>query len=212
MDDFSLVLGGMLAGVDAILASPLVQTAVGGLVGAYAAGRAVDRQIGADREAGEKADAATIARLKLGLRVELEAIINMTSDSVGPALQERKMRGQQGSIEFIFPIESDYFTLFARNAASLGQVDRDTAAAVIEAYISLKSMVDSFRYNNQLLHEFQETQLRVGSSGNAKWAKERHEEVQTQLRAYGPLLVRSYDRMTLLVGRALDALGAPGTG
>ncbi len=208
MEDLSLIIGGLKAGLDTIIASPLAQTALGGVIGVYSAGKAVDRQIRADREAGEKADAATISRLKLGLRVELEAVVRMTKESIGAAFDERHLQGDDGTVAFVFPIESDYFTLFSRNAGSLGQVDVDTAEAVIEAYVALKSMVDSFRYNNGLLGEHQMAQLRVGDSGNAEWALEHLTRIKTQLMGYGPLLVRTYEQTLVSVEVALKALRA----
>lgn len=123
MDEVSLMLGGMRASADALIGSPIVQTVIGGLIGAYAAGKAVDRQIEAGRASEEKSDAAAIARLKLGLRVELEAVLKMTSQSLGPAVAEWKAEGARGVFSAVFPIESDYFTLFAKNADQLGQVE-----------------------------------------------------------------------------------------
>lgn len=77
MDDVSMIFGAMWAGLEAIIGSPLVQTIAGGLIGAVAATKAVDRQISADRVAEAKSDEAAIARLKLGLRVEMEAVLKM---------------------------------------------------------------------------------------------------------------------------------------
>ncbi|MCW2065485.1 UNVERIFIED_ORG: hypothetical protein M2420_000823 [Stenotrophomonas maltophilia] len=206
MDEVSLVFGGMRASADALIGSPIVQTVIGGLIGAYAAGKAVDRQIEASRASEEKSDAAAIARLKLGLRVELEAVLKMTSQSLGPVIAEWKAEGARGVFPSVFPIESDYFTLFAKNADKLGQVEERAAAAVIHAYIELKGMVDSFRYNNRLLEESEQARLKMGAPGDNSWIKKHLVSIDHQLSNYGPSLIKNYDLALASVDLALKEL------
>jgi len=106
MNDLSMILGAMGAGLEAIIGSPLVQTIAGGLIGAVAATKAVDRQISADRDAEGKSDEAAIARLKLGLRVEMEAILKMAEQSLGPAIAEWKAAGGRGGFGSVFPFKA----------------------------------------------------------------------------------------------------------
>ncbi|MCI1102432.1 hypothetical protein MOQ29_05220 [Stenotrophomonas maltophilia] len=208
MGDVYLMFDTLGKGAGAFIASPFVQTVIGGVIGAYAAAKAVDRQISADRESEEISDAAAIARLRLGLRVELEAVLKMTQQSLGPAIEEWKMAGGQGVFQAVFPVRSDYFTLFARNADKLGLVDEETATLIIQAYIELKGSLDSFIYNNQLLEQHQQARLRMGTSLQNPGAKEHLESVNHQLEHYGPLLIQNYDQAVESVGVALKHLKA----
>lgn len=206
MNDLSMILGAIGAGLEAIIGSPLVQTITGGLIGAVAATKAVDRQISADRNAEGKSDEAAIARLKLGLRVELEAVLKMAEQSLGPAIAEWKAAGGRGGFGSVFPLQSDYFTLFAKNADQLGLVDERTAALVIQGYIDLKGSVDSFLYNNRLLEEFEQAQLKLGASTESSWVVEHIESIEEQLRRYGPPLIQNYDQAVASVSAALMRL------
>jgi len=210
MNDLSMILGAMGAGLEAIIGSPLVQTIAGGLIGAVAATKAVDRQISADRDAEGKSDEAAIARLKLGLRVEMEAILKMAEQSLGPAIAEWKAAGGRGGFGSVFPLQSDYFTLFAKNADQLGLVDERTAALVIQGYIDLKGSVDSFLYNNRLLEEFEQARLKLGASTNSSWVVEHIESIEEQLRRYGPPLIQNYDQAVASVSAALTHLKSDG--
>lgn len=206
MDDASMILGAMWAGLEAIIGSPLVQTIAGGLIGAVAATKAVDRQISADRVAEAKSDEAAIARLKLGLRVEMEAVLKMAEQSLGPEIAKWKAAGGRGGFGSVFPLQSDYFTLFAKNADKLGLVDERTATLVIQGYIDLKGSVDSFLYNNRLLEEFEQARLKLGASTDSSWVVEHIESIEDQLRRYGPPLIQNYDKAVASVGAALKSL------
>ncbi|HDS1595570.1 TPA: hypothetical protein QEL30_000340 [Stenotrophomonas maltophilia] len=206
MDDVSMILGAMWAGLEAIIGSPLVQTIAGGLIGAVAATKAVDRQISADRVAEAKSDEAAIARLKLGLRVEMEAVLKMAEQSLGPEIAKWKAAGGRGGFGAVFPLQSDYFTLFAKNADQLGLVDERTATLVIQGYIDLKGSVDSFLYNNRLLEEFEQARLKLGASMDSSWVVEHIESIEDQLRRYGPPLIQNYDNAVASVGAALKSL------
>ncbi|PTA72763.1 hypothetical protein C9412_04740 [Stenotrophomonas sp. Nf1] len=208
MDDVYLMLRGLGEGVGALIASPLVQTIIGGVIGAYAATKAVDRQVSADREAEEKSDLAAIARLILGLRVEMEAVLKMTQQSLGPAITVWKLAGGKGVFQAAFPARSDYFTLFAKNADKLGLVDEETATLITQAYIDLKGSLDSFLYNNRLLEQHQQARLNMGSSIQNSWVKEHLESVNRQLECYGPLLIQNYDQAVESVNLALKHLKA----
>lgn len=206
MDEVFMMLGGVGAGLEALIGSPIVQTAIGGLIGAYAASKAVDRQIAAGRDAELRSDTAAIARLKLGLRVELEAVLTMTSQSLGPPVAKWKAEGGCGTFPAIFPIESDYFTLFAKNADQLGQVEERAAAAVIHAYIELKGMVDSFRYNNRLLEESEQARIKMGAPGDNSWVRKHLDSIGLQLNNYGPALIKNYDQALASADLALKEL------
>ncbi|NED67772.1 hypothetical protein G3I15_43245 [Streptomyces sp. SID10244] len=208
MDEAYSILGGLGEVGGALIASPLVQTIIGGLIGAYAAAKAVDRQISADRKSEEKSDADAIARLKLGLRVEMEAVLKTMDQSLGPAIGEWRAAGGQGVFNAVFPVQSDYFTLFAKNADKLGLVDERAATLIIRAYVELKGSLDSFLYNNRLLEQHQQARLELGAPIQNSRAREHLESINGQLKIYGPLLIQNYDEAVNSAGAALEHLKA----
>lgn len=106
----------------------------------------------------------------------------------------------------VFPVQSDYFTLFGKNADQLGLVDEQTATIVIQAYIDLKGAVDSFLYNNRLLEELEQARLKMGNAIQGTWVKEHMDSVNKQLQVYGPLLIANYDQALVSVSSACKHL------
>lgn len=60
----------------------------------------------------------------------------------------------QGSpLNELFPVSSDYFTIFNSNAARIGAIpDPDLRKALVRAYVLAKALVDTFRMNNELIN------------------------------------------------------------
>ena len=65
-----------------------------------------------------------------------------------------EVHGGQGPFEFYFPINSNYFVVYDSNAGGIGRVQSaELRKTVVETYARLKSLADTFGYNNRLLAE-----------------------------------------------------------
>ncbi|WP_448122948.1 hypothetical protein [Stenotrophomonas riyadhensis] len=185
----------------ALLATAFVQTLLGGLISAWAASRAVDRQLLAAKESREDGDKAQLESLESAIKLELETIRELHLGGVGEELQ--KCRDSGGRFDSYYPIFSDYFTLFAGNAGAIGRAQPNVARSVVQAYVHLKALVDTFRFNNALLDRAEDLALR-----GVPDLDKRMVDIVGQLDEYGPKLIASHDRAMKSVEGALDTLSS----
>ncbi|MGY5940657.1 hypothetical protein [Stenotrophomonas forensis] len=185
--------------VGIILASALTQTLLGGLISAWAASRTVDRQMSADREIREDEAKDQLKSLASAIKLELETIRGIHQDGVGAELEECRESGAY--FDSYYPIYSDYFTLFTGNAGAIGRAPAHVAQAVVQAYIHLKALVDTFRFNNAMLDRVEDFLLR-----GVPETDERLVDLVEQLGSYTPKIIESHDRAMSSVNKALDAL------
>lgn len=88
------------------------------------------------------------------LNDEVEVLELIYMRRVGPALECNEGREPFG---LYFPITSSYFSVYDSNCGALGRIrSANLRRAVIETYTHLKSLVDTFGYNNKLLIEYEE--------------------------------------------------------
>lgn len=187
------------ATIGVILASALTQTLLGGLISAWAASRAVDRQMVADRGVREGEAKEQLMSLASAIRLELETIKNTHQDGVGAELEECRKSGAY--FDSYYPIYSDYFTLFTGSAGAIGRAPAHVAQSVVQAYIHLKALVDTFRFNNAMLDRVEDFVLR-----GVPETDERLVDLVEQLIAYTPKIIESHDRAMISVNTALEAL------
>lgn len=59
-----------------------------------------------------------------------------------------------------YPIGQDYFTVFRENAAHIGHIpDVEMRTAIIECYALTKSLIDTYRFNNELVAGYEASHL-----------------------------------------------------
>lgn len=65
-------------------------------------------------------------------------------------------------LQIHYPIAEDYFTVFRENANHIGHVpDVELRSAIIECYALTKSLIDTYRFNNQLVEEHEAASLEL---------------------------------------------------
>ncbi|WP_448142690.1 hypothetical protein [Stenotrophomonas bentonitica] len=124
------------------------------------------------------------------VRAVLQAIIDEISvleslymHRIGAAVE---MNGGQDILEIYFPILSNYFVVYDTNYGGIGRVQSaEVRKAVVETYAHLKSLADTFGYNNQLLMERQALDQQLVSSPDSEALKFLVRFKEDELRAYG---------------------------
>lgn len=177
----------------------IIGAILGGSISAWAAIRVVNRQLAADRDRRADDERAHLKSLGAAVKLELETVQKIHLDGVGAELEE--CRSTNNFFGSYYPIYSDYFTLFEGNSDAIGRTPPHIAQRIVQAYIHLKALVDTFRFNNAMLDRVEEFALR-----NVPESDGRVIDLIGQLKEYGPKLLASHDRAMKSVEDAIAAL------
>lgn len=134
--------------------SPLLAAVIGGAIAGYFSLKAT-----------KNAHNNNIKQLVKNQEIEITSLLQSINDEV-TALWETYLLGIGTELEkledgkpfvFTYPItQQDYFTVYSNNSSKIGKIaDNDLRKKIIHTYISAKSLLDSFQYNNEILKKFQ---------------------------------------------------------
>ncbi|WP_439449660.1 hypothetical protein [Stenotrophomonas sp. ATs4] len=137
--------------------------------------------------------------LASAIKLELETIQKVHQDGAGAKLEECRKNGTH--FDSYYPIYSDYFTLFTSSAGAIGRAPPHIAQSVVQAYIHLKALFDTFRFNNAKLNRIENFVLRGVPATDVRLI-----DLVEQLSSYTPKIIESHDRAMNSVSAALDAL------
>ncbi|HHT0591910.1 TPA: hypothetical protein ACTXXA_003585 [Legionella anisa] len=83
------------------------------------------------------------------IQSEIENIFCVYNDRVGKQIEELE---DETCFNFIFPIKQNYFNIYESQTSLLGLVkNEELRSKIINCYIEMKGIVDSFLMNNTLL-------------------------------------------------------------
>lgn len=112
--------------------------------------------------------------------------------------------------ETFYPLTQDYFTVYKRNAALIGQIpDDELRTGIVRAYLAAMGLIDSHLLNNRLLDDYAEAKRRYRNNMNPQ-NKTLLEEAYDELKGYGEALQSSYDEANSAVGHVLSLIEASG--
>lgn len=135
------------------LISGLFGSIIGGLITGMYSLRAVSKTEEADHAKRIAAEAKVLKSVLQALHDELETIFSLYTERIGTRV-ETLPEGQP--LPFYFPVIQDFFTVYNANAALIGRIENnDLRKSVIQTYVMMKGLVDSFRMNNDLLSRFE---------------------------------------------------------
>lgn len=98
----------------------------------------------------------------IGIKAELECLFGIYN-----ARMLQHMREYTGDAPFFlqFPITQNYFTFYEANSLALSKVNENTLNEIVAMYATCRSLVDSFRGNNQLIEKLIQSRRLYDSSG-----------------------------------------------
>jgi hypothetical protein len=131
------------------------------------------------KEKGGKYEQADIIQGVLqGLHDEIETLWEIYSERVGHHI-ETLQEGQ--GFECYWVVMQDYFTVYTSNSHLIGQItDVDLRKEIVATYITAKSLVDTFKMNNELVNQLEHATLLANETQNEKHQQEvvlRHQQV-----------------------------------
>ncbi|APL45968.1 hypothetical protein QU507_002014 [Escherichia coli] len=133
------------------LISGLVGALIGGLFtlwGTLIDGRRQDRA--SVNEAKDKQKSVLI-----GIKAEVETLLELYKARIYDSLENYE-GGKP--FESIFPLTQNYFSFYESNSFALTSVNEETMKAIVICYGSARSLVDTFRMNNQVLEDLAKLQ------------------------------------------------------
>ncbi|MDX8385485.1 MAG: hypothetical protein R8M11_03095 [Gallionella sp.] len=99
-----------------------------------------------------------------GIHDELETLWDSYNDKVGAHLESLQ---QDQPFLFIWPVAQEYFTVYTANAYLIGRVDdHDLRKQIVTTYARAKGLIDSYKLNNELVHEYQQAGLIYAETQN----------------------------------------------
>ena len=132
--------------------SSFVIALVGAVIGGWFTLRGVDREARITRDEAEKESLELQLSVLKGIKGEVFTLIN---------LYDKRMRNHidsisPGSIFIIsFPIGDDNFTFYEQNAKVIAKLNDSPRDSIINIYTYARSLIQSFKGNNQLIVEYE---------------------------------------------------------
>ncbi len=105
-----------------------------------------------------------------GLHDEIETLWEIYTERVGKIVET--LQDGQG-FEAYWAVTQDYFTVYTSNAHLIGQItDVDLRKQIISTYALAKSLVDTFRMNNELVNRLEQAVLLANETHSEKHKQE----------------------------------------
>lgn len=150
--------------------SSFVIALVGAVIGGWFTLRGVDREARITRAEAEKESLELQLSVLKGIKGEVFTLIN---------LYDKRMRNHidsisPGSIFIIsFPIGDDNFTFYEQNAKVIAKLNDSPRDSIINIYTYARSLIQSFKGNNQLIVEYERILFDMADNNKNKEMYER---------------------------------------
>lgn len=126
---------------------------IGAGIGGYFTLKATKDSFAHQKQEAEENEKILIQSLLQAIHDEAETVFDRYQETMGINL-ENLSEGQ--GLTLFYPLESDYFPIYNGNTSTIGRIpNNDIRKQIIKTYTLLKGMVDSFRFNNHLLHKYE---------------------------------------------------------
>lgn len=127
---------------------------VGAAIAGYFSLKAIDHSFEKQRELDGRDKEEKLKSLLTALDSELRTVWDLYMQRGGRILEELPP-GQP--LLIFYPIEQEYFVVYNSNASTIGSIsDNKLRTRLIMTYTKAKGLIDSFKFNNSLLREYQD--------------------------------------------------------
>lgn len=148
----------------------LISGVVGAIIGGLLAGcfslKATSKSHENQVKLAEDNEAQLVSGLLQAIHDEIETVFERYQNTMGVRLDTLE---EGGAIAAYYPLSSDFFSVYNGNSIHIGRIkNNELRRQIVKTYTLAKSMVDSFRFNNELVFKLEiahklhnETQLEV---------------------------------------------------
>lgn len=98
----------------------------------------------------------------IGIKAELECLFNIYNARMA---EHMSSYNGDGPFFFQFPVTQNYFTFYESNSLALSKVNETTLNEIVALYATSRSLVDSFRGNNEIIEKLVQARRIYDSTG-----------------------------------------------
>ncbi len=181
----------------------LVSAIIGGAIAGVFSLRAVDKTYEESAKAEDARQKAQVRAFLQAIHDEIETVWEHYQVVMG-ALIELLPDGQP--LNFYFPISQEYFTIFNNSASMLGQVDdADLRRLIVQVYIKSKGLLDSYRFNNNIVGHHEQAVLLFNQTQNQAYDQQAQFDWARMI-DYAKKMKTSHAELKILVSQLLRRL------
>lgn len=131
----------------------IVGAIVGGLLAGYYSYKATKQSHENQVKITEENEKLIISSLLQAIHDELDTVFENYQENMGNKIESLDY---DQPLLFYYPLISDFFTVYNGNSFLIGRIkDNDLRKSIIKTYTLGKGMIDSFRFNNELLNKYE---------------------------------------------------------
>lgn len=158
--------------------SSFITALIGAVVGGFFTLRGVDREARITRAEAERESIELQLSVLKGIKGEVSTLIN---------LYNKRMRESIDSISpgemllINFPVGDDNFTFYEQNAKVIARLNDTARDSIINIYTYARSLIQSFKGNNQLVMEYEKILFDMADNNKNKDMYERLHEAKIEV-------------------------------
>ena len=120
----------------------------------------------------EQAHKSAVERLKQAIYDEINTIWERSMWGTGNALENLN---DDEPITWYYPLTRNYFTIYEGNISLIGSLeDHELRKSIIISYTKAKSLIDSYRLNNEFVAKWENSQKQWKFTGNPSFGDDMH--------------------------------------
>lgn len=132
--------------------SSFITALIGAFVGGWFTLKGVDREAKITRAENEKNSLELQLSVLKGIKGEIFTLMSLYNKRMKKSIDSI---GSGKALLFNFPVGDDNFTFYEQNAKIIAKLDDDARDSIINIYTYARSLIQSFKGNNQLLVEYE---------------------------------------------------------
>ncbi|EOV8087121.1 hypothetical protein [Providencia huaxiensis] len=132
--------------------SSFITALIGAFVGGWFTLKGVDREAKITRAENEKNSLELQLSVLKGIKGEIFTLMSLYNKRMKNSIDSI---GSGKALLFSFPVGDDNFTFYEQNAKIIAKLDDDARDSIINIYTYARSLIQSFKGNNQLLVEYE---------------------------------------------------------
>lgn len=138
----------------------------------------------------------------IGLREEMVSLIALYQSRMGETISSFRC---DTPFYNIFPLTQNYLTFYEANSSALAEVKSHTLTAIVSFYTSVRSLIDTYRANNEIIYKIDAARVACDVTNNAIHRKylEKYLETGTD---YGQKIVAIHKEVMQRYEYCLQAL------
>lgn len=130
---------------------------LGAIIGGAASLAATYITLWSQKKKAAEEDRARVKAVLQAIHVEIRTLCQLY-DATMPVKVHQLAEGQPLRVNY--PIAQDYFTIYRENSHLIGHIpDAELRSAIVACYMYTKSLVDTYRFNNDLVDGYDAAEL-----------------------------------------------------